>query len=636
MTQNQPSILIVEDEKLISEPLTRVLEKSGYQTKCVRDSNEALRELALKEYDLAILDCMLPKLNGIELAKKIHDTIDSEIKIVLMSGIFKDANFRKEALEKSKALEFFHKPFDLEDLVSLIDSVFKGNVPTLNWSQKYFNFDFIQSGFNSIPYINETRELNGLDLPILFSIIHLEKLTGSLTLNESGNLSVVQFFEGNIFQVQTNDTESYFGVLLIEHGFTTPEEVAKALTLDSQIPIGKKLWAINTISPHAIKIVHQEQLSIRLSKLIKPIHYQMNFEPNNHQTPDIVINNENYLKFLNDWLCSKIPTVWFSTFWAPFLQHHFVKGPNYNRLESLKRIALANLSPNMIQTVQNKDTLANVLENNKKPFINHSLLFMLLAGIIKFHYEEKTQLNYPAIIDRLLKLQSSLQGKNYYEVLGVDRYANKEKIQQSFHGIAVNLHPDKVPRDAPEQLLKLSTELFQVYSEANQTLSNPSARKSYDFELDHGKAEQIIEAESLYEKGLLLLQNKKYNEACEIFDKVYSLDMHNDDFFVHYAWALIKRNAPPSKKRIVGEFIDQLLSKIPQENRHNYIYFYVKGLFNKFMEDDDKAVIAFKHSFTLNPDFKPAQLEWMSIENKKSKNKDSADNFLGIFKKKSS
>lgn len=98
----------------------------------------------------------------------------------------------------------------------------------------------------------------------------------------------------------------------------------------------------------------------------------------------------------------------------------------------------------------------------------------------------------------------------------------------------------------------------------------------------------------------------------------------------------IKRGSPPSQKGKFLDLVEELLSKVPQENRHNSHYFFVKGLFLKQQGSFEKAQIAFKHSFTLNPDFKPAHIEWLSIEQKLNRNKSHLPSFMNIFKKKSS
>ncbi len=66
-----PSVLVIEDERFISELYTRALEKAGYTVKTVVDGEVALREAVNNHYDVILLDIMLPTMNGVDLLYKM-------------------------------------------------------------------------------------------------------------------------------------------------------------------------------------------------------------------------------------------------------------------------------------------------------------------------------------------------------------------------------------------------------------------------------------------------------------------------------------------------------------------------------------------------------------------------------------
>lgn len=638
MRKSDINILIVDDENVIGEPLTKAIGRAGYNARHVRDAQLALHEMEVRDYHLLIIDCMLPKTNGIDLSKQLREKSNPDIKIILMSGIFRDEKFVREAIEKTKALAFLTKPFDLNDVLQIINESFSDIVgpetpPFYSFLSQSFVKDSSDQDF--VELLNVQENVHGFELPYVYSLLIANKATGCLSIDTTNKRAEIYFDQGRIYRVNSDDTESYFGVLLIENGFSTPEEVARGLALDSDKPIGKRLWEINTLSPHAINIVHQEQLSIRLSKLIQQDTYNIKFTESVNNDEKQYISEPSFNRYLNDWISSKIKKDWLTSFFTQWMENPLLKGPHFALLDSLKRIALVSLAPNLAEAINNKKTLSDLINSEEgKPFLLQSIYFLVLTEILKFDSERRAVFNFDASVKRLRNLKESFDGKNYYQILGVERSSSKEKVQQAFHNFALSAHPDKLPKEAPEELVVLTKEVFQVLSEAHRTLTNSETRQKYNFELDHGRADLIIKSENLFERGSLLLQNKKYNEACELFDEVYQLNVYNDDFFIYYVWALIQRGAPSSQVKKLIDLTEEFISRIPQESRHNSNYFYIKGLFHKLNKDYKKAIVAFKHAFTLNPDFKPAQLEWLSLE-KKIGNKDN-DGFLGMFKKKSS
>ena len=67
-----PTILLVDDEDAIQKLLTYPLERDGYRVVQARDGEEALRRFAEEEIDLVVLDIMLPKIDGLEVCKRLR------------------------------------------------------------------------------------------------------------------------------------------------------------------------------------------------------------------------------------------------------------------------------------------------------------------------------------------------------------------------------------------------------------------------------------------------------------------------------------------------------------------------------------------------------------------------------------
>lgn len=66
-------VLCVEDEHFISELYSRALTKEGYSVDCVADGTDALKAAQTNDYDLILLDLMIPNLSGIEILRILRD-----------------------------------------------------------------------------------------------------------------------------------------------------------------------------------------------------------------------------------------------------------------------------------------------------------------------------------------------------------------------------------------------------------------------------------------------------------------------------------------------------------------------------------------------------------------------------------
>jgi len=66
-------VLCIEDEHFISELYVRVLQKAGYQVDAIADGKEALAAAQKNEYDIILLDLMIPTISGIEILRILRD-----------------------------------------------------------------------------------------------------------------------------------------------------------------------------------------------------------------------------------------------------------------------------------------------------------------------------------------------------------------------------------------------------------------------------------------------------------------------------------------------------------------------------------------------------------------------------------
>ena len=117
-------ILIVEDERMINDIIARTLRKENYSVDSCFDGQEALDYIFSAEYDVLILDIMLPKLDGFEVLKRIRN------KGIQTPVLFLTA--RESVQDRVKGLDYgaddyLIKPFDFEELLARIRVILRKN-----------------------------------------------------------------------------------------------------------------------------------------------------------------------------------------------------------------------------------------------------------------------------------------------------------------------------------------------------------------------------------------------------------------------------------------------------------------------------------------------------------------------------
>ena len=115
-------LLIVEDDLNLGFLLVDFLEEAGYDVKLCKDGQSALEKYSKHQYDLCILDVMMPKMDGFELAKRLRTT-DPDAKFLFLTA--KTMRADKCAGYELGAEDYITKPFDEEELGYKIKAILR-------------------------------------------------------------------------------------------------------------------------------------------------------------------------------------------------------------------------------------------------------------------------------------------------------------------------------------------------------------------------------------------------------------------------------------------------------------------------------------------------------------------------------
>jgi DNA-binding response OmpR family regulator len=117
-------VLVVDDEPEIRMLVERTLRGQGYEVETAADGEEGLAKVQAHAPDLVLLDAMLPKMHGFEVARRLRsDPRTRPVPIVMMTAIYRGWRFAQDARETYGAQDYIEKPFRLDDFTRRVEAV---------------------------------------------------------------------------------------------------------------------------------------------------------------------------------------------------------------------------------------------------------------------------------------------------------------------------------------------------------------------------------------------------------------------------------------------------------------------------------------------------------------------------------
>lgn len=114
---SKPTILIVEDEEKLSRVIQLELEYEAYITEVANNGKDALRLIEARDFDLVLLDIMLPELSGLEVLRRVRRA-NNPTPIILLTA--RDLVHDKVSGLDLGANDYITKPFEIEELLARI------------------------------------------------------------------------------------------------------------------------------------------------------------------------------------------------------------------------------------------------------------------------------------------------------------------------------------------------------------------------------------------------------------------------------------------------------------------------------------------------------------------------------------
>ena len=217
-------VLLVEDDPHLAKGLLFNLEREGYEVFLVDNGLSALDQLREKDFDLIILDLMLPKMGGLEVARTIRET-NTRFPILMLTA--KSSRKDREIGLEAGADDYLTKPFHLPELLLRV----KGILRRSEWykepvhDQEIFRFEKMWINFG-------TGKANGIDGE--FYLTTKEALVMKLLVKKKGNVvhreELLEKVWGYDPQTETRTVDNFISRLR-KYFEKTPQEPAYIITV---------------------------------------------------------------------------------------------------------------------------------------------------------------------------------------------------------------------------------------------------------------------------------------------------------------------------------------------------------------------------------------------------------------------
>lgn len=648
MKKSDLHVLIVDDDKAVGKTLSEVVKRAGYKPVCVVKVDDALNFIRLRPIHAAIVDCMLPKMNGIELVKAFRQTQFGSSPVILISGIFKDKSFEQESIRKTGAAAFLQKPFSIEDLTKELDTALEHLTSDQKFDLHMLITRKLQTARERLKVIERLESITGAEVPLVLAILMESKASGFLNfVSDTGEIYGVTLAGGGLSHLDSGEAEETSIHLLQEAGYLDPQDWESFQGEKGKKAPLAKLVETGLVSPHAVKESQKKQIIQDLNRILAYPSLQISFVPDSEdqQAFDGLSMIELFRKIELS-LDVQLSDEYLESFFESAMENAVEKMPSLSDDHGIWEMQLLARVPDLKTWCDQGISLKEMLETSPDGRINILKAIYMLVVFRQVLFEDANKVkSLEAQYGRARRMFEDLKTKNPFEIFAYfgagenPRASDVEKIYKEF---AKSNHPDTLPREAPNDIKEMANKTFAMVSDAHDILVDDKKREDLLVSFKKLDLEKQMKAEAIYEDGTELMRRGSYGQALEKFRQAYAL-FDSPRGYCLLSWATLKAKGSRLSAKEVHD-IRQRLESFSIDERRTALYNLVVGL-SKRAQKDPTALASFEKALSLEPNFIEARRELNATNVPSSSSAPKAMDFLtgditsvvkGIFRKKSS
>lgn len=610
------SVAILEDDSTLSQAMVAYFEKKGISARATASPDETRHLLKEDRIKLLIVDCLLPGESGVDFVQSIRKLYPAPVlDVILMSGIFVEPNFIKESVRSTQAVTFLAKPFQLDSLEAHLTQLGVVADRTNPRRTLYQSFSTPANALRERQKIVEALEdVHGYDLPFIYNFLQYSRVSGHLNVTDSkGRAFGITYAKGFIVGVDFADTDTKLGKLLIESGFILPEDLEYIMKEQSGKKIGERLIEAQLLSPHGFEQVLANQMSLRLSRTISADHVKVNFVPSEVELTKPNIAPDVFLRFMHDWIASKVSEDWLIAHFTPWGDSLLAKGPEFQVDHPAMTMPLLTSLENWADRILTESSINDLFEQRLYPqeTLVKALHFLVSCGIVILQ-ERPVVRSFEDQQRHLRNVQHQFAGKNPVEIFDLMvrmTTASEQNPSQVYSEFVLML--GKSPTD--RGLAAMYADVRRMAEGAFEAVKSGSHLKLKD-ELAKQEIERKLKASSLFEQARNQLEKAQYGQALSLLERIEKLDPKFAKLHLFYVWARLGHQDHATNREKLFKVIDKHLLLVEPEDKFDAIYAFVTGLYQKVKGETNQAKKSFERAIGMDNTFIPARRELTLIQ----------------------
>ena len=630
------NILIIDDDASICRFFSTYLRLKGYGTKSFTQAEPGLDELLTGRYDLVLLDVFLQGLSGFEVCRVLREhPATRTLPILLTTAFYKDAELVRSANERYGSCTYLFKPFALQSLEEKVRELIgpPGAAPN-------------QGPLTLQACLTETP------FPQLLHNLYTLQATGLLHLQRETVKKVVYLRDGYPIFIRSNLLRECLGQMLVTEGEISSETCEEALQKARQDNrmLGTVLMELGLLTPHQLHEALHRQVRRKLLEIFSWPEGNYRFIQARCFKKGVTAIDLCPATLILEGIRRHHSEAQIQALLQPHRDRFLVRSENpHFRYQGME---LSPRDTRLFEQCRGEMTLEQIL--NLHPLTRRETESMLAALLVSemvesrnepveatesieesepFESPESRQLR-----EDFLKDYQRMMTQDYFALLAVERQTSGEEVRKAYFRMVKKHHPDRYFSEflSPDLRQKVNA-LFQRIGEAYSVLANPARREQYLAGLDENAREKgpdvehILQAETAFQKGTVLLRMKSYAEAASTLAWAVKLSPEEPEYLTHYAWALFK--AAPEQPGNVTE-ARSLLVRSADLNPKLYLTHLYLGYLNKEAGLEKAAEKAFELAIQCNPNCTEALRELRLLNLRREKEQKSKGLFGKVFRKK--
>lgn len=622
-------ILLVDDDPNICRFISESLRLRGFDVDCFTSAEQSLETLEQSEYDLALLDILLPGDNGLQLCKRIRALPGKQtLPVVMMTAFYRQADQIREAREQYGATDYLLKPFPLQTLHAKIDQLLGP-----------------QEQKQEAGRIDINGSLQETPLPRILHNLYSLRATGLLHIERGDLKKVIYIKNGYPIFVRSNLIREFLGQRLVKSGMISAEQLEDSLAKakESGQKHGTALISMGLLTPHQLNDALHQQVIEKLLDIFSWLEGDYRFvqaREFKQGVTSILLSPANLiLQGLKEHTGQEQVTALLT----PYLERYPLMAEN--PLYRFQEIQLLPYDHRILKQCNGESTVTEILQRHQlsRKKVEPLLAALLTTGILDGRPEpcpagEESPCEEASLLreqrEAFLKEYTWMMQQDFFSLLGQNETASRDNIRKAYYGLVKKYHPDRffeqeMLTDVKEQV----NVLFQRINEAHETLIDPIRREQYLKELRGTKTKKadldiLLEAEAAFHRGMALFRKKNFGAALAEFEQAVEHAPLEAEYLTYQAWTSVK-NAPDDQG--CAEQAKQALLKSVQMNpRIAVTHLYLGYLLQK--EGNEKAALRrFERAIQYNPSCTDALRELRLHQMRNKENEKSTKH--GFFRK---